>query len=233
MALPTSPPRYASWTAMTRAIERGATGWPVFSIQRAVGVAVDGVFGALTEAAVKKWQAYHKLTADGKVGEKTQAAMLKVASAEVDTHYSKIPDGLLDGFARVEGADLLAATNWSVPGGVDCGAVQRRVYGPPYDFEALKAAFDCHEAFTYAARVFTGRVVNYAARNGALSPRAVVEAAVLAHNWPAGADQIVRYGHILSPDEPALWTQKPDGTHYTRGEWAKEYPRRVLLGVDY
>lgn len=234
--LPSSPPKYGSWSMMLASIKRGSTGWPVFSVQRVVGVGVDGVFGPMTEKAVKKWQISHDLTADGIVGPKTQGRMLKLAAAEVDTHYTKIPDGLLDGFARVEGANLLAATNWSVAGGVDCGAVQKRVYGPPYSLDDMKIAFAPYEAFTYAARVFTGRIANYVATNPSLPHRTIVEAAVLAHNWPAGASQVIKYGHVLSPDEPALWTTKPaseGGGHYTRGEWAAEYPRRVLLGVDY
>jgi hypothetical protein len=235
MSLPTSPPKYSSWSAMVRAFSRKEyTPWQAFSVQRVVGVSVDGVFGSLTERAVKTWQASMKLTADGVVGPKTQGAMLRKASESVDVHFTTIPDGMLLGFARVEGANLLAATNWSVPGGVDCGCVQMRVYGPPYDLLKLKEAFDPTEAFTYAARVFTSRVAAYKRSNPTgLSVHRIIEAAVLAHNWPAGAAQVMKYGHVLNPDDPATWTRKSDGTHYTKGEWSFVYPQRVLQGVSY
>jgi len=234
MSLPTSPPKYSSWSVMLAPIKRGSSGWPVFAVQRVVGVAVDGVFGPMTEKAVKQWQASAGLTADGIVGPVTQGEMLKRAAASVDTHYNLLPDGLLAGFARTEGVNLLAATNWSVAGGVDCGAVQWRVYGPPYSIDAMKEAFDPLSAFTYAARSFTSRISQYKLNNPTgLALHRIIEAAVLAHNWPAGASQVMKYGHVLNPDDPALWTVKPGGGHYTRGEWSYVYPQRVLQGVSY
>ena len=46
-------------------------------IQRLVGVTADGRYGDKTVAAVKRWQAAHKLPADGIVGPRTWAAMAK------------------------------------------------------------------------------------------------------------------------------------------------------------
>lgn len=44
-------------------------------IQGKVGVAIDGLYGSKTCAAVKAWQKAHKLTPDGEVGAKTWGAM--------------------------------------------------------------------------------------------------------------------------------------------------------------
>ena len=62
-------------------ISRGATGDAVRRLQRALrrtpnlGLAVDGVFGASTEAAVKDFQQGAGLTVDGVVGPLTWAAL--------------------------------------------------------------------------------------------------------------------------------------------------------------
>lgn len=234
--LPSSPPKYASWAALVKSFDsKTANGWQTFAVQCVVGTTRDGAFGPLTVAALKKWQAAHGLTADAICGPATQGKMLQVVSAAVDTHYSVIPDGLLLGFARVEGVNLLAATNWQVSGGVDCGPVQERVYGPPYALDKLEEAFNPQTAFTYAARSFTSRVSSYKKSNPTgLSTRRIIEAAVLAHNWPAGAAQIMKYGHVLNGSEPATWTfNAAAGRPYTREEWSVEYPSRVLTGVDY
>ena len=56
----------------------GANGTAVKKIQQIVGTAADGNFGIATEAAVRKWQAAHNLTADGKVGPATLKKMQEV-----------------------------------------------------------------------------------------------------------------------------------------------------------
>ena len=45
------------------------------ALQRKVGVAADGVFGPMTERALKRWQRRHGLVADGIAGPQTRAAM--------------------------------------------------------------------------------------------------------------------------------------------------------------
>jgi hypothetical protein len=56
-------------------LNRGDSGEQVKTVQRAVGVRVDGDFGPQTEAAVKGYQRRHGLAADGVVGPKTAARM--------------------------------------------------------------------------------------------------------------------------------------------------------------
>ena len=56
-------------------IKRGSMGKDVKRIQRAVGVKVDGIFGPITEAAVKAYQRRHGLKVDGIVGPKTWNVM--------------------------------------------------------------------------------------------------------------------------------------------------------------
>lgn len=51
--------------------KRGSTGPMVRQIQKALHLMPDGIYGAITEEAVRKWQAAHGLPADGIVGPKT------------------------------------------------------------------------------------------------------------------------------------------------------------------
>jgi peptidoglycan hydrolase-like protein with peptidoglycan-binding domain len=46
-------------------------------VQEALGLDADGIFGLMTKAAVEEWQDKNKLNADGIVGPKTYAAMIK------------------------------------------------------------------------------------------------------------------------------------------------------------
>nr|WP_323741866.1 peptidoglycan-binding domain-containing protein [Salinibacillus xinjiangensis] len=56
-------------------IQVGSEGKDVQRIQRAVSVTPDGIFGPVTEKAVKKYQRRHGLKVDGLVGPKTWAMM--------------------------------------------------------------------------------------------------------------------------------------------------------------
>ena len=49
----------------------GSTGQMVREIQKALHLMPDGIFGAITDEAVRKWQKEHGLIADGVVGTKT------------------------------------------------------------------------------------------------------------------------------------------------------------------
>jgi len=56
-------------------LRRGSTGKEVERIQKAVNVAVDGIFGPMTERAVKAYQKRHGLAVDGIIGPKTWSAI--------------------------------------------------------------------------------------------------------------------------------------------------------------
>jgi hypothetical protein len=56
-------------------VERGDRGNAVRSIQRALGVPADGVFGPQTERAVRRFQRRNELVADGVVGPVTRQAL--------------------------------------------------------------------------------------------------------------------------------------------------------------
>jgi peptidoglycan hydrolase-like protein with peptidoglycan-binding domain len=56
-------------------VKRGDRGSAVRSIQQELGVSADGVFGAQTERAVKRFQRGHDLVPDGIVGPLTRGAL--------------------------------------------------------------------------------------------------------------------------------------------------------------
>jgi peptidoglycan hydrolase-like protein with peptidoglycan-binding domain len=56
-------------------VKRGDRGLAVRSIQRKLGITADGVFGPLTERAVKRFQSRHGLVPDGIVGPLTRGAL--------------------------------------------------------------------------------------------------------------------------------------------------------------
>jgi putative peptidoglycan binding protein len=58
-----------------RGHRRAHRGGSVRSLQRALGLPADGVFGPQTEAAVKRFQSSHGLTPDGVVGPQTRRAL--------------------------------------------------------------------------------------------------------------------------------------------------------------
>lgn len=65
-------------------LRKGSKGEDVKTLQRLLGITVDGDFGAKTEAAVKAFQKAHADvcgTADGVVGDKTWAALGRVGNA--------------------------------------------------------------------------------------------------------------------------------------------------------
>lgn len=65
----------------TRTLNKGDKGTDVAFVQRFLGLDDDGVFGANTEAAVKRYQGLRRLNRDGIVGAATWRPMLKAARA--------------------------------------------------------------------------------------------------------------------------------------------------------
>lgn len=95
-------------------LRRGSCGAEVEQLQKKLNLAVDGIFGAITEEAVMDFQKSMGLTSDGVVGAKTRAA-LGVASAQ---SKRRITDIIIHCAATPEGSDVETATikGWHVAG---------------------------------------------------------------------------------------------------------------------
>lgn len=240
MTLPAAPPRYDPPRDAYLPIKLGEKGWRAWALQNnllAEGYKLpqfgaDGQYGQETKDALQRFQTKVGLKPDAVCGPATQMKMLKRAEAVVAGALPELPPRLLFGFLMAEGSALLAPTNWSVGGGVDCGPAQYRVYGPPYDKTKLKLAFDARESFRMAAQQFLARQLAARTRNRqrslGLTADQLLKASILAHNAPFMYDQITLNGRLTTPRTLAQWTNKPGGGHYTHAEWAVEYPRRIL-----
>ncbi len=74
-----------------RTLKKGCRGDDVKTLQRALNLSPDGVFGPLTEKAVIEFQRKHSLDADGIVGAKTWAALGVTDSRCIDPSVVYLP----------------------------------------------------------------------------------------------------------------------------------------------
>lgn len=74
----------------------GSSGSEVKLLQEYLNIENDGIFGKLTEKAVKSWQSNNKLVIDGIVGPKTWSAMGLDALSTTDISESHLSSGVLD-----------------------------------------------------------------------------------------------------------------------------------------
>lgn len=183
---------------------------------------VDGNFGDETEVAVKDYQTSKGLGADGVAGLKTQTKLADGFGRTAKTLYA-LPSGLIYGLVEAEAGFRIGAVNWSQPGGVDCGYVQRRVYGPPWNELDIKKAFDPELQIGKFAEDTRKRYdsfsdkTRYPAVQGKPNPTEYAwRLACLYHNWPYAADRLAK-GFQLSAVEPSdpWW---PTGVTFDDGE---------------
>lgn len=219
-------------------LAEGVTGIPAFAVQRVCNklgypTTEDLDFGPKTKASVQKLQQRLSVTADGILGPQTQGKLAGYLCARQEA-ANDLPNSLLYSKISYESGGYLAAVNWSVAGGVDCGMTQRRVYDEQYGDDAVvKRAFDA----VYQVDLSGDRVSElfgiFLARPGVKGNRELAyRVAVLNHNYPSLADAISRYGISgLSTyyKSPQSWVKShglrfPDGDAIeTPLEWGQRY----------
>jgi peptidoglycan hydrolase-like protein with peptidoglycan-binding domain len=233
MSLPATPNK-----TIPSSLKQGDKGWPVFALQTGLDsldydLSHDGDFGALTDKAVKRFQRDQDLIVDGIAGPASQSRMVTLIDANTHDRHERIPTGLLRGFCDAEGGNNLAAVNWNISGGVDCGIVQIRVFGPPYDPDNLAAAYNPAVAMERTAVTFQGRLSSY--REMRFAKTQPIEyaqrCAALSWNWPWGAETLAKLGVFPNPSKIATWAEVngkrikfPDGSPVmTYKDWAEFY----------
>ena len=147
--------------------------------------------------------------------------------------HPQLPSGVLRGFALSESGNSLGATNWNVPGGVDCGVVQIRCAGPPFFEGTMRIAYDPTIAMDQVAVAFLGRTHRFSQFSYASQrPKEwAMRCAALAWNWPWAAEQFATKGKLPNPSLDATWAvvggqriKFPDGAPVmTYDDWARFY----------
>lgn len=247
MSLPAKPPTV---TESYRSVREGDTGWGVYAVQTGLnaamsyGLTADGAFGPMTRAAVIAYQKsvwpHDPSQHDGIVGPATKRAIAIRCSVRVDNERPGLPNKLIREMARAEGGDNIYAVNpYTPPGGTpgtDCGIMQWRCY-EPFRTSDLMAAFDPYIAMVNAAKAFEARKAKFLTYGWTRNNRVRAErCALLAHNWPVGANDIAFEGKLYNPDGVAVWVPPGvfmlDGTEVnTRQEWVDHYSG-ISCGAD-
>lgn len=97
-------------------IKQGSKGPEVKTLQQKLNLAVDGIFGLVTDEAVRNFQKSKGLTADGIVGNKTWAALgvagqTKRLINEIVIHCSATPEGRDFSVAQIKTCHLARGFN--------------------------------------------------------------------------------------------------------------------------
>lgn len=97
-----------------RTLSMGSVGSDVRTLQKALGLREDGIFGIETEKAVKGFQAQNGLVADGVVGARTWEKILKNDSVPIVKSRRRINEIIVHCSATAEGKDYTVSdiTKW-------------------------------------------------------------------------------------------------------------------------
>ena len=219
-------------------IKRRQRGTKVWAVQRALNtlnypLVEDGIFGRKTEDMVIAYQISKVLFQDGVFGPQTSASVAAEITGIATDEVPGLPQGLLRSIVEGESGNLIAAVNWSVSGGVDCGYTQRRVYEVDYENgKAIKRAFDARYQIMLLAKGLKSRHDNYFGKPGATTHEKAWRLAVLHHNYPLAAERIVADGlgglsdYWVTPQAwvEAIGAEFPDGEPVrTPLEWCQHY----------
>lgn len=222
-------------TSTVSIVEKSQRGVVVFAVQKAlqdigVTLSVDEDFGEQTASKVRLFQNASTLKADGRVGPATSA---KLAAKLANRVASTAPPALIRGTIKAESAEMIGAVNASVPGGIDCGYTQRRVFEGDYNnLLAVRRAFDGLYQMNLLAATLRRRHDSFFGRPGARTHEAAWRLAALDHNYPYAAERISKDGIGGLSDywtKPQSWVQAigakfPDGVRVeTPLEWCQFY----------
>jgi N-acetylmuramoyl-L-alanine amidase len=100
-------------------------GEEVKKVQQKLGVAVDGIYGKETEAAVKAFQKANGLDVDGIVGEKTWAALFPPVMYDLSYVKGNQLTGII---SSTSGKKIAEKVEWAVGATANCVLLKKRGY---------------------------------------------------------------------------------------------------------
>lgn len=181
----------------------------------------DGNFGPRTKEATKSYQTKNGITIDGIAGPVTQRYLAFELLRSPQKKYAT-PPGLIRGLAENESGWAVGAVNWDIPGGVDCGWVQRRIYEGNYTNQAFKDAFNGVVQFEKVAKELRELKDKFYASPHIDTHRRAWELAILSHNWPAAASKLASGGSLSDTDAEWVINLGVSGVR-TPKQWADFY----------
>lgn len=224
-------------------VDQTASGVVVWAVQRGlnerggpvVPLIEDSVYGDRTRATVVNFQNRQGLLMDGRFGPKTSERLGRILAVQT---AAGLPQSLLASMVLNESGFYIAAVNFSVAGGVDCGYTQRRVYSADFeDLAVVRRAFDPLYQFNLLANALVSRYAAWFGDTGAATHERAWRLAALNHNYPYAASKIAAVGvggltsYWTTPQEwvRAIGTKFPSGRAVqTPLEWCQRY----ALGND-
>lgn len=208
------------------------------------GLAVDGVFADLTEAAVLEWQRAHGLIDDGIAGLATQQSIIQTKARRPEKE-KRLPSRLLKSIAANESGFALAAAGPHLGDeGWDVGAFCRSSGSLFPDQPFLRSAYHVGESSKWTAHhvrqtydnlpsPVASRYLTELAQGDA--ERFRWQLAILAHNWPAAALNIAKNGSATPDDDAAAsWIEAATSNRlHTPREWVLSYVERATVYVQW
>jgi hypothetical protein len=200
----------------------GMTGWDVWTIQIAMNshspspnLVEDGIFGKLTEAAVKEVQAALHITVDGICGAETQADFCGV---KCDHTHGLVPKGLIKGVCFGESSGIIPTTSsLYVNNSRDYGPLQDNKISPTQN--QIKEAYNPEAEAWKTAGIIAGNHAHFKEFNKTLvrplTEEELWKDALFAYNWPAAATAIAeRRGESFEYQESGTnnWRKLSDAT---------------------
>lgn len=121
-------------------LQLGDSGPAVIDLQNLLGITADGIFGPLTEQAVRTFQASRNLLADGIVGSHTWGALTETPPAQAGgTGTVKLPAATVSNILTLAGNSALSRVAWTDRGVAPIGYIKGMAVAFAYVYAKFKA----------------------------------------------------------------------------------------------